>query len=463
MNTLRSRLRDPSLRMGFLPKDAPKEGNTEEPGSSSIEPVQVEPKTFFANERTFIQWISAALLLLTVSSIMMTDGSYNGTSSIIAFSALILVGYSAFIYFRRVHLLMSGTAYGYLDIVGPAILAAGVGLGVFIVFSDAVKGSDIIPQRKDKDYDDDRRRLMMESHVPSFSQQDAGKCFRRSTQGLNLLEFLPRDVSLSGELQDLLVATPQTLVLHSRHNDNKILTQVQDSDIQSVVTVGEKIFALSTGPSRTELIQFNSSILDSEAPTSGDAINAKYVIQDFPATSGSMTFVPSDNNTDQEGKFYIHLDGVMHSYQLLESKENTVLSRTGTVNMKVMTGGETDPITSMTYFEGTTYLMRPTLGVIDAWDLTKGIFLAETSLPVSVENPTTEHWVGMAFERQPEAASEGKPESHLRKQFSNADSSSLVLHMTLDTLPPQIWTFHLEGPENGVFSFPHCDGMASFN
>ena len=58
-------------------------------GLSSKDPVQGEPKTYFANERTFIQWISAALLLLTVSSIMLGSGNYNGTSSVIAFSSLV--------------------------------------------------------------------------------------------------------------------------------------------------------------------------------------------------------------------------------------------------------------------------------------------------------------------------------------------------------------------------------------
>ena len=75
-------------------------------------PVRVEPKSYFANERTFIQWISAALLLLTVSTILMSSGQFKRTSAMIAFSAFFLVGYATFVYFRRIKLLSDGKGYG---------------------------------------------------------------------------------------------------------------------------------------------------------------------------------------------------------------------------------------------------------------------------------------------------------------------------------------------------------------
>lgn len=42
-------------------------------------PVKVEPKTMFANERTLIQWLSAALLLVTLSTALMGIGNTEGT------------------------------------------------------------------------------------------------------------------------------------------------------------------------------------------------------------------------------------------------------------------------------------------------------------------------------------------------------------------------------------------------
>lgn len=39
---------------------------------SNLQRTKVEPKTYFANERTFIQWMSAAILIATFSSAIMT-------------------------------------------------------------------------------------------------------------------------------------------------------------------------------------------------------------------------------------------------------------------------------------------------------------------------------------------------------------------------------------------------------
>jgi len=42
--------------------------------------AKIEPKTFFANERTFIQWLSAATLLVTLSILLLgSDLTYART------------------------------------------------------------------------------------------------------------------------------------------------------------------------------------------------------------------------------------------------------------------------------------------------------------------------------------------------------------------------------------------------
>ena len=42
-------------------------------------PLKVEPKTYFANERTFIQWVSVAILILTMSTIVTSFGDMSAT------------------------------------------------------------------------------------------------------------------------------------------------------------------------------------------------------------------------------------------------------------------------------------------------------------------------------------------------------------------------------------------------
>ena len=476
---------------------------------SSREPVQVEPKTYFANERTFIQWISAALLLLTVSSIMMGSGSYNGTSSVIAFSSLVLVLYASYVYFRRVKLLRSGNAYGYLDFVGPAILAAGVGLGVFIVFADAVKGSEFLPfGGEGKDKDDDRRfllssRVISSPQVPELQpemramdpifklQEDVdGKCTRHSIEGINLLEYQPRDIVLNAHhhQSELLVATPQALVSHplsdkAGGSSSFLLSELPDTEIQSMTLVGDRLFALSMGPYKTELIEFKNA---SSGVAEKMMESNRFLIQDSTSTTGSMVFVPSSSvagGEEEEGKLFIYLDGSLHSYHLPSnsnahhaSSPTESLIRTGGINMKVLNRGltlvdnhsnneEEDPITDMEYFEGLTYVLRERQNTIEAWDLNRATMVAELLLPPVAKQ---DKWVGMAFQR---GRSENDDKSFLRKsQMAAADASSVYLHMPLDSFPPQLWSFRLvehdddddddKDEERTVFSFPECDGAA---
>ena len=429
---------------------------TDNTDTSSHDPVQVEPKTYFANERTFIQWISASLLLLTVSSIMMGSGSYNGTSSVIAFSALILVAYASFVYFRRVRLLRSGQAFGYLDFVGPTILAAGVGLGVFIVFADAVKGSDLFTFGGDREgyrrylaqASSHHARLLRDLTAPlqfSGPQEIEGTCTRHSIEGINLLEYQPRDILLKDS--DLIVATPQTLVSHVLSGTptttaSTVLSEVSDIEIQSLTSVGkDRLFALSTGPLKTELVEFHAADNFAE-------IQSRFMVQDTPSTAGSMVFVSADSIG--EGKFYVVLDGAMHTYHLDGS-----LSRIGSINMKMLNQGgllEKDPITAMEHFEGVTYLLRQS-GVLQGWDLQTATLQSELLLP---QAPTSsDRWAGMALERQNDSAV-----SHLRKK--EAEETSVFLHMSLDTFPPELWTFRLEAStSDSVFTFPtECGGVA---
>jgi uncharacterized membrane protein YidH (DUF202 family) len=467
--------------LGLLSRDST--GTQSGENLSSHEPVQVEPKTYFANERTFIQWISAALLLLTVSSIMMGSGSYNGTSSVIAFSSLVLVCYASYVYFRRVNLLRSGDAYGYLDFVGPTILAAGVGLGVFIVFADAVKGSEFLPWGNgegNNQNQNDRRFLMSaaalsgpELHVlPPIEQvfqlqEVEGKCSRHSIEGINLLEYQPRDIILHGDTSEseLMVATPQALVSHpllsgktkaslsasSRH-------ELPDTEIQSMTMVGDRLFALSIGPSKTELIEFGFNAAGAEMES-----RSRFLIQDSTTATGSMVIVPSSvQEEEEEGKLYIYLDGTMHNYHLPSpAVSSSSLSRTGSINMKVLNRGlanNDDPITAMEHFEGLTYILRERQNTIEAWDLNTATFVTEMPLP-SVS--TNDKWVGMAFQRRRNDDEEEK--TSLRKSSKMAadtDTSAVYLHMPLDAFPPQLWSFRLDGhgeEDRNIFSFPECE------
>jgi hypothetical protein len=248
-----------------------------------------------------------------------------------------------------------------------------------------------------------------------------------------MLEYQPRDIVLNAN-DSVVVATPQSLVAHPLLEEaarSTILSEIPDIEIQSLTIVGDHLFALSTGPAATEVVEFNVDA----------SIEARYLILDAPSTAGSMVFVGEGQN----GKFYIYLDGQMHSYNV-PSKEDSVLSRTGSINMKVLNHGmndSEDPITAMEHFDGLTYVLRGRQNIIEAWDLTRATKVSDMPLP-SVSS--SDKWVGMAFERK------NAETSALRK---NTAVSSVYLHMPLDTFPPQLWSFRL-GKENGVFAFPEC-------
>ena len=133
--------------------DSEEEQQHKQEEKKAVAPVRrarVEPKSYFANERTFIQWISASLLLLTIAVLLMgyngVDGSPSGHSSYAHFAgvglccgSVLMVLYATFVYFRRIKLLSSGSPYGYVDHVGPAVLSIGVCLGVVVILAEVWK------------------------------------------------------------------------------------------------------------------------------------------------------------------------------------------------------------------------------------------------------------------------------------------------------------------------------------
>lgn len=70
--------------------------------------AKIEPKTFFANERTYIQWLSAAILLVTLSGSMMTTNSAGRIVGTILWPVgFLLILYALSIYHWRLKRLLA--------------------------------------------------------------------------------------------------------------------------------------------------------------------------------------------------------------------------------------------------------------------------------------------------------------------------------------------------------------------
>jgi uncharacterized membrane protein YidH (DUF202 family) len=100
-----------------------------EPTIAPRSPARVEPKSFFANERTFIQWISAALLLMGVGELLFVSARESlSQSALVAGNflfvvALVVVVYAGALFYRRLFLMTNAKPYGYSDVIGPSFFA----------------------------------------------------------------------------------------------------------------------------------------------------------------------------------------------------------------------------------------------------------------------------------------------------------------------------------------------------
>ncbi|SCM25430.1 vacuolar transporter chaperone, putative [Plasmodium chabaudi adami] len=86
--------------------------------------VRVEPKTFFANERTLLQWLNTSVLLSTISITLLNFSNFYGFISgiIMAPVAIFFIIYSFYIYLKRANALINKEPIDYTDKVGPGVL-----------------------------------------------------------------------------------------------------------------------------------------------------------------------------------------------------------------------------------------------------------------------------------------------------------------------------------------------------
>jgi SPX domain protein involved in polyphosphate accumulation/uncharacterized membrane protein YidH (DUF202 family) len=90
-------------------------------------PIKIEPKTFFANERTFLQWLNTLLLLAVGSSAFIAYGSepFQVAGTLLVVISLVFVLYALAVYhWRRRAIVRRSVTRAYDDQFGPAALVA---------------------------------------------------------------------------------------------------------------------------------------------------------------------------------------------------------------------------------------------------------------------------------------------------------------------------------------------------
>jgi uncharacterized membrane protein YidH (DUF202 family) len=212
---------------------------------SSKTRLRVEPKTFFANERTLIQWITGALLLMTVAALLI-DIDDNSSTRLIGFFLIVcgafVVCYGVFVYFRRIHLMTTGSAYGYVDYLGPILLACCV-LGSIGVLSYFIFHTALPPPEFTQPY---------LSAVP-------GLCEQYTFSELSYLEFQPSDVVVDSERNILLIPSLSTIVSvpigQRTISVPEVLIDIPGADFEALTVVGDRLFAVSEGDKNSRLFE----------------------------------------------------------------------------------------------------------------------------------------------------------------------------------------------------------------
>ena len=110
------------------------------PGKRIFVPVRVEPKVFFAAERTFLSWFEFSIYLGAISALLLNFGAdsvhphkarialYSAWSFTVA--AVLSLGYSLFIYLWRIGKIKKRRAVRYHDKWGPTALCCLLGVSV---------------------------------------------------------------------------------------------------------------------------------------------------------------------------------------------------------------------------------------------------------------------------------------------------------------------------------------------
>jgi len=112
------------------------------PGKRIHVPVRVEPKVFFATERTFLSWLEFSILLGSIAATLLNfgDGLSHYSAWGFTFLAIASLLYSLGIYLWRVRMIRRRRAVGYHDWFGPSVLCAGLLAAVVVSFVVRVKG-----------------------------------------------------------------------------------------------------------------------------------------------------------------------------------------------------------------------------------------------------------------------------------------------------------------------------------
>jgi len=101
-------------------------------------PVKVEPKVFFANERTFLAWLHMALTLASISVGIVSFSDERSSSRIYGLSmmpvSISFCAYALYVYIKRSSMIRKKEPGPYEDKTGPLVLAGILAVSIVVTF-----------------------------------------------------------------------------------------------------------------------------------------------------------------------------------------------------------------------------------------------------------------------------------------------------------------------------------------
>jgi uncharacterized membrane protein YidH (DUF202 family) len=110
-----------------------------------VTPIRVEPKVFFANERTFFSWMKFGTMLTTFSLALFNSGDTIGKICGIVYTlvSISILVYGVGLYYRRRELIRSRLAGPYDELIGPTVicfaLIFAVGMNAYLKMFNSAK------------------------------------------------------------------------------------------------------------------------------------------------------------------------------------------------------------------------------------------------------------------------------------------------------------------------------------
>ena len=423
-------------------------------------------RSYFANERTFIQWISAALLFVTISQLLWVIASTTGNpqahmaGSFMVATALFITAYGLFVYYRRIQLMRTGKPYGYADFAGPGILSFSVltGISLLIYFSMAADPAN-----------------------PAVTMTESAKsCVRRQLPGLSVMESQPngvvvdkpRGLALVPSLNQI-IAVPSGLPTSENNSEWQIVGELPGTNLEALEIIDNKLYALSEGKDGSEILYLEWA----EDGRGGRHLEEQQRWKIPTPMAEAMTLIPSDAQ-GAPPKLIVAGD-MINTIAAASAAGANALKREGRLTVDVFTlgafddGKKAEPIRklnkyilakglkdekvgAMQYHEGRLYVLFDNERKIRSFDMGNGEQVNEVVLPVAAIGSHLE-WEGMRLERVSSTAVTGGLRGSEPDSASDG-ATTLLLHLSLDT-PGQIWTIRLDELANGNWRFPRCAGV----